>query len=82
MRITLLNNVYMPALTKPAAVPPKTPAPNTKCLVTEQPDGALSVHFYVDEATASRIRKRANGMDLAKYMWENIIRAAVEGHVW
>lgn len=69
----------------PATKPPVTPipqssaAPASKCSVEKAPNGGLIVHFLIDEQRTKRIKSRAQTMDLAAYIWNNIINPAVEG---
>lgn len=78
----------MPPLTKIMPTPkedaPKTsgPTPAQNCRVELQPDGKLVVSFLVDELATRRLRSRAGAMDLATYLWENILKRAVVDHVY
>ena len=61
----------------------KQPAPPpAKCLVTEQPDGCFQILTLVDADVARRIKRKANGMDIERYIYENILKRAFEGHVY
>ncbi len=62
----------------PAAIPTAIPPP--KCMVTDQPDGAMAVQFLISPEIASRLRRRANTMPMDRYLWENILyRSIVDG---
>lgn len=65
---------------KPTSDTPVTLA--EPCQVSDNSDGSLSVSFRVDEFAAKRLKLRANGMPLSRYMWENILKGVVDGHVF
>lgn len=69
-----------PITVMPNPAGPSAPAP--KCIASLQPDGRITVTFLVDVTEASRIVRRAAGMDLSRYMWENILNRAVQDHVY
>lgn len=92
MKITEIHNVPMPPVSTstPKSSPPKgvsqplPPDPSTfpKCRVVEQPDGGLQVSFLIEEPISGRIRRRANGMPLERWLWENILNRAVTDAVY
>lgn len=57
-------------------------SPEEPCKVTVHPDGSLDVLLYVPPEQARRLQSRANNVDLAQYLWDNIYRRAVETHVY
>lgn len=56
--------------------------PNVPCVVRNQPSGGLSVTFQIDVPTAARLKSRAQTQDLARYIYENVIKPAVSTHVY
>jgi hypothetical protein len=45
--------------------------------------GGLSVTFQIrDPVTVGRLKARAGPLDLATYLYENILRRAIDAHVW
>lgn len=64
-----------------AAAPP--PTPSLDCQVTESnPDGSFYVRFYVSPEVGRRLRRRADHVPLADYIWLNVLRQAIESHVY
>lgn len=59
-----------------------TPVPHPHCRVVVQPDGALHIDCLIDPDVAKRIIQRAGPMTLDRYVWENILQRAFEGHVF
>ena len=54
-----------------------------KCMIwAEQPDGGVQVMFLVEPHIVKRLRTRAGNMDLAMYLWVNVINPALQGHVY
>ena len=53
-----------------------------KCRTVEQPDGGIQVSFLIEPTYAYRIRLRANGMSLERYLWENILKRAIVDSVY
>jgi len=64
---------------QPTSQPAQSGVP---CIVHECPDGTLDVQFQIDKVTAERIKRRSYSMSLDRYVWENIIKRAVIGHVY
>ena len=64
--------------------PPPRERPHTApCYVRDQPMGGLSVTFQIrDPVTVGRLKARAGPLDLATYLYENILRRAIDAHVW
>ena len=57
--------------------------PNTQCQVSgENPDGSVHVTFLMPSDVTRRMRLRAGKMELGKYLWENVLHAATEAHVY
>lgn len=52
------------------------------CEVMAMPDQSVIITLRVDAATIKRHRSRANGMDLSRYMWENILHRALVDSVY
>ena len=79
-----------PASAVPSTKPPgssSTPsvvAAPYPCAVEEAENGALKVTFEIEPATAARLKKRAESLNRsnARYLWEEILRRAVETTVW
>jgi hypothetical protein len=61
-------------------VAPKSVYP--KCYVEDNEDGGLLVQFYVGPIEAKRLKSRAQQMDMARYIYENILFRAVNDHVY
>lgn len=63
---------------------PATPALiYTECQVSDaNPDGSVHVTFLMPPDVTRRMRLRAGKMDLAKYLWENVLHQATESHVY
>jgi len=59
-----------------AAIPPE------KLIADVQPDGGIQVHFLIEPADAARLMRRAQTMPLSRYIWENIVRRAVQDHIY
>lgn len=60
----------------------ETRVPTVPCVVRNQPSGGLSVTFQIDAPTTARLKGRAQSMDLARYIYENILKPAVSTHVY
>lgn len=58
------------------------PSPQFKCRATLQPDGGISVDLLIEPMIAKRIISRAGGMDVSRYLWENILNRAITDHVY
>lgn len=70
---------------KPATVDASLPIKRElppKCVVTHQPDGAMQVAFLIESQTAQRLMRKAGGMGIERYLWENILQRAVTDHVY
>jgi len=77
--ITLLympdtSTVQQTNKTKPQ-LPPSGILP--KCRVVLQPDGGMRVEFLIEPDAANRIRKRAYTMKLETFLWENMLKQAI-----
>lgn len=69
-----------PPILKPAFVPGSLrPIP---CVVGENEDGSCEIILHVDADIMRRMRNRAQSQDLGTYLWQNVIRAALESHVF
>lgn len=63
--------------------PPPLPVPiPPNCVVETLPDQSVIITLRVDAATMKRHKSRANGMDLSKYMWDNILHRALVDSVY
>jgi hypothetical protein len=69
-------------MAKTTQITQNTPLTGQKCLVEEQPDGGLHVHFLIEPDVAVRIRRRAHTMPLDRYIWENILKRNIVDHVF
>lgn len=68
------------AATPTAATPPFV---YIECHVSDaNPDGSVHVTFLMSPDVTRRMRLRAGKMDLGKYLWENVLHAATEAHVY
>lgn len=69
---------------KPAPLPVPAQAMKTipVCEVSELPDGSLLVSVRVDVGVANRLKRRANGMPLERYLWESILHRALVDSVY
>ncbi len=56
--------------------------PVPKCVTTIQPDGGIQVSFLIEPDVAKRLIRRAGGMQLERYLWENVLYRAVVDHVF
>lgn len=56
-------------------------SPDT-CNFSENKDGSGYCMFKIDPLTLSRIKSRAQSRQIAEYLWTEILRRAVEGHVY
>ena len=56
--------------------------PQPKCTVYLCPDGTLRVDFLVEIGAAKRLLSRAGVMPLDKYIWENILKRAIDTAVY
>jgi hypothetical protein len=52
------------------------------CQAQIEKDGQLKVTFYLDPVIAKRLEGRAGKQPLGEYLWQNVLRRAVEGHVF
>ena len=52
------------------------------CYIRDQPSGGLSITFQVSPEIAARLKSRGGSMDLARYVYENILKGAIAGHVY
>jgi hypothetical protein len=70
--------------------PPDPPRPLTtraevmheRCKVATEEDGTAVVTFRVDPFIMARVQRRAGNMDVATYMYENILYRACVDHVY
>jgi len=46
------------------------------------PDGSGEAVVFVDPGVLKRIKTRAGNQDLANYLWLNVFRPALDGHVY
>lgn len=57
--------------------------PYLECSVSESnPDGSVHVTFLMPADVTRRMRLRAGKVPLEVYLWENVLHAAVEAHVF
>ena len=60
-----------------------TPAPlSFNCLVEEKPDGSAEALVNIPPEIMRRIKSRAQTQPLDEYLWQNVFRRALEGHVY
>lgn len=53
-----------------------------QCAVEEK-GGKMIVHFVIEEpATIKRLKSRMGPQDPATYLWDNILKRAIETHCW
>lgn len=55
--------------------------PHEKCVVVER-DGAATVVFQIDPADWRRYKTRIGDMNPSDYLWDNVLRRAVTGHIY
>jgi hypothetical protein len=48
----------------------------------EQPDGGLQVSFLIEPLAGIRLKKKAGGMDLARFIYENYLKREVDSWVY
>jgi len=53
-----------------------------ECAVELDPDGGAIVHFRISPQDWSRYQRRFNRVDPAGYLWFNVLRSAILGHIW
>ena len=56
-----------------------TPHQVPKCRVTQQPDGGLQVNFLIEPTAARRVFSRSGGKNIEGWLWERVIRPAIDG---
>lgn len=69
----------------PAAVDSPIPAPAAAplpCEVVSWKDGSADVTIHIEPEIVRRIKTRAQSQDLAEYIWQNILKRAIETHVY
>lgn len=67
---------------KPTQEPPHTLSASTHCMTKTQPDNGIQVTFLIEPEAAKRLMKKAGTMPLARYLWENILKQAIDTHVF
>lgn len=65
-----------------ANAPGGVKGPLPKCRVLEQPDGGLQVSFLIEPLAGMRLKKKAGGMDLARFIYENYLKREVDSWVY
>lgn len=68
--------------TEPKPIKTAGPTPSMRCRVQEQPDGALQVSFLIEPVAARKMKLKAGNVDMATYLWDNILHRAVVTHVF
>lgn len=68
-RAEVLSGASAPSLTAP-------------CVAVLEADQSITVTFAIPPDQAKRILGRAGKQDTGEYLWQNVIRRAVEGHVF
>lgn len=48
-------------------------------MVTNAPDGAASVQFYIDSQRWARLQRKMGSVDPARFLWENLINRMIDG---
>jgi|WetSurMetagenome_2_1015567.scaffolds.fasta_scaffold01336_21 hypothetical protein len=66
----------------PAPIDPNADFSTDKCALTLMPDGSGEAVVFVDPGVLKRIKTRAGNQDLANYLWLNVFRPALDGHVY
>lgn len=61
---------------------PVQPQAQPKIYVKNQPSGGLSVTFQMDANETARLMRKAGGMALDRFIWDNIIHRAVESFLY
>ena len=69
------TKVTPPTVTQPPSAP-------VKCRVVEQPDGGLQVSFLIEPLAGMRLKRKAGGMDLARFIYENYLKREVDSWVY
>lgn len=62
--------------------PPQPQLQPPGCTVDIRYDGSASVMLRIAPDVMTRIRRRAHTQDLETYLWQNILRPALESHVY
>lgn len=73
----------------PASTPPPARAPETMtnraadhCQATVNPDGSINVMLHITPDVGKRYINRVGARPMDEYLWQNILRAALESHVY
>ena len=61
---------------------PVVTAPVPNCEAVDLPDGSVIITVHVDPQVIKRHRLRAGGMDINRYMWENVLHRALVDSVY
>jgi hypothetical protein len=56
--------------------------PSLDSQVSFNPDGSCHVTFLMDANMTRRYKSRAQSVPLERYIWDNVLRAALESHVY
>ena len=64
------------------ATPSQPPTPSFPCVVSIYPDGTGAAEFRIEPEIMRRINNRRANVSFEEYIWINIIRPALEGHVY
>lgn len=72
------------AAVPPAAAPPlAAPLPALNCQISgTNPDGSIHATIHIDAMITRRLKTRAGNVPLNDYLWINVIRPALESHVF
>lgn len=70
------------ASVQPAVRPASPSFKDTACIAHTEADGSLTVTLSIDPVIARRLEGRAGKQDLGEYLWQNVLRRAIEGHVF
>jgi hypothetical protein len=52
------------------------------CLITESPTGEGLARVTIPAEVMKRMKTRSNGVEMGQYLWENVLRQALYGHVY
>ena len=80
-----VTKTYTSASTDVDETPCPSPTPLARpnpCEVSDLPDGSVIITLRVDAHIIKRHRLRANGMEIGRYLWENILHRAMVDSVY
>ena len=70
------------ASVQPAVRPVAPNFQDIPCVAKTEQNDSLTVTFNLDPVIARRLEGRAGKQDLGEYLWQNVLRRAIEGHVF